>query len=182
MARAVGLLAEQMEDAYGVMRRCVDGVTDEAFSWEPAPGMWKVFLDDRGQWTHDYEEPDPVPAPFTTIGWRLIHIATCKVMYHEWAFGPRELTWDTIETPHDVAGSMEMIERGHSLLRDDLTALGDEDLDGPRLTNWGEEWPAWKIFWTMTHHDLQHGGEIGALWDLYRATTGGGAGAPAGPN
>ena len=38
------------------------------------------------------------------------------------------------------------------------------------MTNWGEEWPAWRIFWTMIHHDAHHGGEIGALRDLYRVT------------
>jgi len=36
------------------------------------------------------------------------------------------------------------------------------------LTNWGEKWPAWRIFWAMIEHDLHHGGEIGALRDLYR--------------
>ena len=34
-------------------------------------------------------------------------------------------------------------------------------------------WPAWRIFWTMIHHDLQHGGEVGALRDLLRTTGGG---------
>jgi hypothetical protein len=38
------------------------------------------------------------------------------------------------------------------------------------MTNWGEEWPAWRIFWTMIHHDAHHGGEIGALRDLYRTS------------
>jgi hypothetical protein len=33
------------------------------------------------------DSPDPDPAPFTTIGWRLVHLADCKVMYHEWGFG-----------------------------------------------------------------------------------------------
>jgi hypothetical protein len=63
-----------------------------------------------------------------------------------------------------------MTERGQQLLMDDLASLGDDELDVRRLTNWGGEWPAWRIFWTMAHHDLQHGGEIGALRDLYRVT------------
>jgi hypothetical protein len=50
----------------------------------------------------------------------------------------------------------------------DLDALDDGDLDREVLTNWGEMWPAKKIFWTMVDHDRHHGGEIGALRDLYR--------------
>jgi hypothetical protein len=80
----------------------------------------------------DYEDRDPVPAPFTTLAWRLFHVASCKVMDHEWAFGPAELTWLTIERPETV-----------------------------------EEWPTWRIFWTMIQHDAHHGGEIGCLRDLY---------------
>ena len=30
---------------------------------------------------------------------------------------------------------------------------------------------AW-IFWTMTHHDAHHGGELGVLRDPYRLTHG----------
>ena len=41
-------------------------------------------------------------------------------------------------------------------------------LDELRLTNWGERWPTWRIFWVMAAHDLHHGGEIGCLRDLYR--------------
>jgi hypothetical protein len=96
----------------------------------------------------DYAEPDPDPPPLTTIGWRLVHLADCKVMYHEWAFGPRRL-------------------------RAALAGLDDEQLDGPRWTNWGERWPAWRVLWTMIDHDAHHGGEIGCPRDLYRVTVGG---------
>jgi len=46
--------------------------------------------------------------------------------------------------------------------------LSDSDLDELRLTNWGDRWPTWRIFWVMAAHDLHHGGEIGCLRDLYR--------------
>jgi hypothetical protein len=58
--------------------------------------------------------------------------------------------------------------RGHALLTRDLAELTDADLERPVLTNWGEEWPAWRIFWTMIDHDAHHGAEIGVLRDLYR--------------
>ena len=54
-----------------------------------------------------------------------------------------------------------------------LAGLADDELDGPRWTNWGERWPTWRILWTMIDHDAHHGGEIGCLRDLYRATAAG---------
>ena len=56
--------------------------------------------------------PDPDPAPFTTIGWRLAHLADCKVMYHEWAFGARKLTFPDLVAPSSVAGAVARCEGG----------------------------------------------------------------------
>ena len=168
MVATVEVLACEMAEAYDELTQTLSGLTDVEFSWEPVDGSWRVSRDDEGRWTYDYEIPDPQPAPFTTIGWRLVHIALCKVMYHEWAFGPRELTWISIETPGDVEASIATLEVGHGLLANDLASLGDDALERPVLTNWGEEWPAWRIFTTMIDHDRHHGAEIGVLRVLYR--------------
>ena len=166
---ARGLLKAQMDEAYGFIRARIEGLTDEELFWEPAPDCWTVFQRPDGRWTYHYELPEPTPSPPTTIAWRLNHVATCKVMYHEYAFGPGELTWDTLEIPGSAEGMTAMLERGERLLEVDLASLRtDRELEEHRLTNWGEEWPTWKIFWTMIRHDAHHGGEIGALRDLYR--------------
>ena len=168
MSTRVDLLAFQMEEAYSVMRRRLDGLTDEEFTWSPVPDPWTVYQDEDAGWTYHYEEPDPEPAPFTTIGWRLVHVALCKVIYHEWAYGPRPLNFINVENPRNVASSISMLEQGQALLVEDLSSLSDDDLDTEVLTNWGEAWPAWRIFWTMIDHDSHHGAEIGVLRDLYR--------------
>jgi len=167
----VELLAAELEEAYQTLRRRLEGLNDEEFFWEPAPGCWTVRPLPDGRWTADYEQPDPAPPPFTTIGWRLVHVAGCKIMYHEYAFGPGRLTWDEVDVPHTAAGAIAQLEAGHALLRADLDGLEDEDLDGMRLTNWGERWPTWRILWTMVFHDLHHGGEMACLRDLYGKKT-----------
>jgi hypothetical protein len=167
--RALDLLIAEMDEAYRTVRDRVQGLGDEEFFWEPASGCWTVYRGADGRWTYHYELPEPTPSPLTTIAWRLNHIAGCKVMYHEYAFGSAELTWDTIEVPSSAAAAVSMLARGQQLLEQDVASLDtDNDLDEPRRTNWGELWPAWKIFWTMIRHDAHHGGEIGALRDLYR--------------
>ena len=51
-------------------------LTDDEFFWEPVPHCWTVRRDGRGHWAPDYPEPPhPEPPPFTTIGWRLVHVS-----------------------------------------------------------------------------------------------------------
>ena len=166
----ITLLAAEMDYAYQSIRRRLEGLTDDEFFWQPVPDCWTVRQLPDGRWTVDYEQPDPEPPPFTTIAWRLVHVSGCKIMYHEYAFGPARLTWDSLDLPHTAATATAQLEEGHALLRADLDSLADDAaLDELRLTNWGERWPTWQIFWIMTFHDLHHGGEIACLRDLYTA-------------
>ena len=167
--RAVDLLRAELDAAYAFIRTRVEGLTDDEFFWEPVAGCWTVRQDERGKWAADYPElPHPDPPPFTTIGWRLVHVSECKLMYHEYAFGPAKLTFPDIDSAHMAKDAIAQLEQGHAVLQRDLAALDDAGLEREVLTNWGEKWPAWRIFWTMIEHDLHHGGEIGALRDLYR--------------
>ena len=58
------------------------GLTDDEYFWEPVPG-WSLRRKDAstppdapgaGELTIDFSYPEPVPAPMTTIAWRLCHI------------------------------------------------------------------------------------------------------------
>jgi uncharacterized damage-inducible protein DinB len=168
MPTATQLLADQLDEAYRVVRERVEGLSDEEFWWEPVSNCWTVRRQPSGRWMVDYPDEHPVPGPFTTIAWRLDHLAESKVMYHEYAFGPGRLTWPEIDSAHTAADAIAMLEHGQALLVSALSELTDADLDAPRMTNWGEEWPSWRVLWTMVDHDLHHGGEIGVLRDLYR--------------
>jgi hypothetical protein len=83
----VDLLLDQLDEVYDRLRRRVADLTEVEYFWEPVPECWTVRRDGSGMWVNDYEEPDPDPPPFTTIAWRLAHIADCNVMYQEYAFG-----------------------------------------------------------------------------------------------
>ena len=163
------LLRRELQEAYEALRARVEGLGDDEFFWEPVPECWTVRRGADGRWAVDYPEPPhPDPAPFTTIGWRLVHLAECKVMYHEYAFGAAKLTFPEIDSAHTARAAVEQLEAGHAMLVGDLASLDDAGLEREVLTNWGDRWPARRIFWTMIRHDLHHGGEIGALRDLFR--------------
>ncbi|MBA3797774.1 MAG: DinB family protein [Geodermatophilaceae bacterium] len=181
----IELLLAQLDEAYGRLSRRLEGLTDEEYLWQPVPGGWSIRRGENRRWAADYDFPDPAPAPFTTIAWRLLHIADCKIMYHEYAYGEATLTFPDLEAPRTAALAIARLEQGQKLLRDDLTGLADDAaLDVQVGTNWGEKsssqaepdhapgasqkLPAWRIFWTMIEHDSWHGGEIGTMRDLYR--------------
>ncbi len=166
--QTVELLTVAMDEAWETLHDRLEGLADQEFFWEPVPGCWTVHQDKDGRWIVDYARPAPEPPPFTTIAWRLVHVAACKIMYHEYAFGPRKLGWDDLDSPHTAADAVAWLEEGHSRLRTALVSLEDADLKELRPTNWGELWPTWRIFWTMIFHDVHHGAEIGCLRDLYQ--------------
>jgi hypothetical protein len=161
------LLAAAMNETYDRLQGRIKGLTDEEFFWEPAAGCWNIYEDRPGHWTYHYAIPDPNPAPVTSIGWQIVHLATCKIMYREWAFGPARLTFPEILIPHTSSSAIEQLEHGQRQLLDDLAHLTDAQLDDLRPTNWGELWPAWRVLWTMADHDSFHGGVIGYMRDLY---------------
>jgi hypothetical protein len=166
----VVLLANEMNETWSMLLAWVEGLTDAEFFWEPVPGCWTVHTDDKGQWIVDYEKPAPDPPPFTTIAWKLDHLASCKIMYHEYAFGQARLDWEGISIPPTASESIHQLTEAQIKLKTTLDGMHDRQLEEPCRTNWGEMWPTWKIFWTMISHDLQHGSEISCLRDLFRAT------------
>ncbi|MDQ3735351.1 MAG: DinB family protein [Actinomycetota bacterium] len=165
----IELMLVQMDEAYARLSRRLEGLSDEEYLWEPVSGGWSIRPSTDGRWAAEYVFPDPEPPPFTSIAWRLLHIADCKLMYHEYAYGAATLTFPDLEAPRHAVAAIERLAEGQQLLRHDLTGLeSDAALDAEVNTNWGEPWPAWRIFWTMIEHDAWHGGEIGTMRDLYR--------------
>lgn len=99
----IGLLRTQLTETHERLRRRLDGLTEDEYWWEPVPGCWTLRRQPDGRLLEDYpdEFPHPTPAPFTTIAWRLFHIASCKVVYHEYAFGAGRL--NASRPPHPPA-------------------------------------------------------------------------------
>lgn len=65
------------------LRPRLHGLDDDEYTWSPVPDAWSVrprgtstapVQVGAGEHTIDYAFPEPVPAPFTTIAWRLGHV------------------------------------------------------------------------------------------------------------
>jgi hypothetical protein len=167
---AVPLLKVQMDEAWDVMSRAMADVDDAMLHWKPAPeGCWELRLN-AGRWRPDYHGEQPLPPGPKTIGWLAAHVAACKEMYFEYAFGDRRKSWDDLEIPGDAEGMRRYLARWHEPLRRTLDGLSASGLDTVTLANWGEEKPVWWILSTMALHDLEHGGQIWQVKNSYIVT------------
>jgi uncharacterized damage-inducible protein DinB len=176
MTTGAEILRAAYEGSCNTLRRVLAGVSSDEFFWEPVEGCWTVHprsedrgvsVDGSGAWVIDYDPAQPQPAPFTTIAWRTVHIASVNYLYWDYAFGTASLSFD-LETPGDVAEATEWLFGSHQPILDALDGLSEPDLDRLVPTNWGEHWPAHRIFATLINEQVHHGAEISLLRDLYR--------------
>ena len=101
------------------------------------------------------------------------HVAACKVMYADYAFGPGTRQWGEpdVEGPWDpgsapMPDTIEWLRETHRSFREQVARLDDADLDEPRRCNWGELRPTRWIVAAIIGHDLYHAGEINHLRSL----------------
>ena len=172
--------AEIIRAAYAAscksVSRVLTGITAEEFFWEPVAGCWTVHrrsnsrgvsVEGSGEWVIDYDPSQPQPAPFTTIAWRTLHVASLNYLYWDYAFGSASLSFD-LEMPGDVAEATDWLFGSHQPVQDALADLTDTDLDKLVPTSWGERWPIHRVAMTLVNEQVHHGAEISLLRDLYR--------------
>lgn len=159
MPTAISLLRHQTNEAFDLVQRAMTDVDDKMLHWEPMRNSWGLRFKD-GRWIPDYDEPQPIPPGPKTIGWLAAHLAACKEMYFEYAFGLGQKTWEELALPGDAVGLRQYLSRTQKSLVDKLGELDDSDLERPVLTNWGEKKPIWWVYWVMIYHDVEHGGQI----------------------
>lgn len=154
----------------------VEGLTDEEMGWEPVPWCWSIRAVDRGsEGRYDGSGfPPSVPA-FTTIAWRLTHVAD---NYGEdrnapW-LGLSAASLDLPTMPPITTSATDAIARlrvGFDRWRTVLRACDESELGTP-LGPIAGQWATSTRFAFILHEldeVIHHGAEIGVLRDLYRA-------------
>lgn len=153
------------------LRPRLDGLTDEEYFWEPAPGCWSVRIVD-GRWRPDGGLP-PDPPPLTTIAWRLCHIGDvlgARASYH---FGDRSWRSDTLDWPGTAADAIAFLERCWAAWKAGVEALSPEDLErkseGPPGTL-DARFPLASVILHVNREVMHHGAEVACLRDVWRVT------------
>ncbi|MGH8978060.1 MAG: DinB family protein [Acidimicrobiia bacterium] len=165
------------DDVWHRIRARLDGLGDEEYFWEPAPGCWSIRQRPDGTWMADWPLPRPDPEPFTTIAWRLWHLID---MYGEdraprWLNVPAQgqpIGFDDPDgaPPATAADAVAMLERAHDRWDAHLDLVPNERLDEHIGRVGGEYADRTRAAYILHMLDefIHHSAEIALLRDLWR--------------
>jgi hypothetical protein len=153
----------------------LDGLTRAEYLWEPVPDGWSVREVD-GEWIADWARPDPIPAPVTTIAWRMWHIADCLAGYVDkfdggWPLHVRSVNDGKPGWFADPGPALAELQLAVAVFRERITALGEDGIHRALGPDWG---PFAESSWgDLVIHAIDevshHGAEIALLRDIYPA-------------
>jgi DinB superfamily len=169
------------------LRECADrcrhrlgNITDAEWFWEPVPGCCSVrprteattkFANGRGEWVVDYDLPEPDPAPFTTIGWRVLHLTLVIAGYLDVLDGyGGDVPWDEYEIPGTAQGGIAFWESQTQRLLATCSNADAETLDRSVSIPWwgGRQRAVRDVLLVLINESIHHTAEVGVLRDMYR--------------
>jgi DinB superfamily len=178
----IGVLLDQLATSREISQVRLDGLTDEEYLWEPAPEVWSIRRREvatsshaygAGEWVLDFALPEPDPAPFTTIAWRLGHLYSGFSMRWEWTFGDREKLEDSVTFTPSASGMLDQLWTKIDEWQLSLETLTEEQADtvgfGQFPHGLDPELPFIGIIWWTNREFIHHMAEIGVLRDLWAA-------------
>jgi hypothetical protein len=164
------------------LRDRLDGLTDAEYFWEPAPGCWSVrprgtstpwVQVGSGAMAIDYAIPQPEPAPFTTIAWRLGHVIVgVLAMRNASHFGRAATEYDTFPYAATAAEALAQLDEEYATWLAGVESLGEDGLARPCGEAEGPyaEYPLAALILHINRELIHHLSEVCLLRDLYLHT------------
>jgi hypothetical protein len=119
----------------------------------------------------DFEYPEPVPAPVTTIAWRLGHVIVGVLGERNAShFGGPPISYQTVDWPRTADGALAMLDDAYARWTAGVGALDDAGLAtpiGPAEGEWAE-FPYSALILHIHREVIHHMAEVALLRDLYR--------------
>ncbi|HEY8454960.1 MAG TPA: DinB family protein [Actinopolymorphaceae bacterium] len=166
------------------VRARLEGLTDDEYFWSPVPNAWSVrprgtstapIQAGAGDFTIDYAFPQPDPAPFTTIAWRLGHVIVGVLAMRNAAhFGAPPASYQTWEYAGTAAEALDQLDTQLEIWLAGVRRLGEEGLRVPVGDK--EPYPESPMAGLVLHIHrelIHHLSEVCLLRDLYLYTRGG---------
>ena len=174
-------LAEQLDWHWREhLRPRLDGMTDDEYLWEPVRG-WSLrprgeartpMAAGRGDVVADFEVPEPSPAPFTTIAWRMAHLSVGVLgMRAASHFGGPQIAYDTVDWSLTADDGLALLDHTYRSWIEGVRALGDAGLARPCGPAEGPfaDYPLAGLVLHINREVIHHGAELALLRDLYGA-------------
>lgn len=154
----------------------LEGLTDDELFWEPVPGSWNIRPVGDGTFAADSAEPEPDPAPVTTIGWRLDHLAGPIFGFRAASHFGTGRTPEAMDVPGTAAQMLALLDDMYADWTAGVRALGSDGLERPCGPAEGPfaDAPLAALVLHINREAIHHAAEVALLRDLYLH----GAGAP----
>ncbi|GGN10877.1 hypothetical protein FHR83_003363 [Actinoplanes campanulatus] len=166
------------------LRPRLDGISDAEYFWEPVPDCWSVrprglsatpMAAGTGDHLIDFAMPEPVPAPVTTIAWRLGHLIVGVFgMRNASHFGGPPMDYGSFDYAGTAAEALRQLDEAYARWADGVRGLGGDGLARPCGPAEGPfaEYPMAALVLHINREAIHHGAEIALLRDLHlRAVT-----------
>lgn len=163
------------------LRPRLDGLSDDEYYWEPVPGCWSVRARGAsaaprtagsGAYVWEFDYPEPVPPPVTTIAWRLAHVIVGVFAERNAShFGGPPTDLHTFDYAGTAAAALAQLDDAYATWIKAVRHLGPEGLARPCGPAEGPyaQTPLAGLVLHINREALHHGAEITLLRDLYRA-------------
>lgn len=161
------------------VRGRLEGLSDEEYLWEPVPGCWSLrprgestapVQGGTGAMTIEFEIPEPRPAPFTTIAWRLGHVIVgVLAMRNASHFGREPVDYVTFEYAETAAGALAQLDDELARWLVGIASLGEAGLERPCGEAEGPyaDWSMAALVLHINRELIHHLSEICLLRDLF---------------
>lgn len=164
------------------VRDRLTGLTDQEYFWEPAPGCWSVrprgtgtapIQGGSGAMTIDFALPEPIPAPLTTIAWRLAHVIVgVLAMRNASHFGREPTDYWSFDYAASAAEALAQLHEEYTAWLTGVESLGETGLARPcgRAEGQFAEYPMSALVLHINREVIHHLSEVCLLRDLYLYT------------
>ena len=164
-------LADQLDYHWtSLLRPRLDGLTDEEYFWQPVPDCWTVHPDRAIDFTY----PEPEPAPFTTIAWRLAHVIVgVFAMRNHSHFGGPPADYQSWSYATDAKRALQQLDDAYANWITGVRGLDAQALARPigeAEGQWAEHAMS-ELILHINREAIHHGAEIACIRDLYAHTT-----------
>lgn len=163
-------LLRTVDDTWNQLSHRLEGLTVDEYLWTPVDGCWTVRSVD-GVATADWAEPDPVPAPVTTIAWRMWHLAVDALdSYSSRLFDKTGTGLTGRRFVLEPEPAMALLTDAWGVFRNGIESVGPDGLADQLGPSWGPYSDSNHLDLALhAHREMtHHGAEIALLRDLYR--------------